>query len=391
MKIYKLAHNTVDDKDYKVLINFLKNRKYLNQSKITRAFEQKFSIFLGSKTSTFVNSGSSANLLIAQTLLEGNYLKNKVAVLPSVSWSTTVSPFLQLGYKIILCDCDKENLGVSTTHLEQICKKYNPGLLVLVNVLGHSNDYERILYLKRKYNFQIIEDNCESLGSSYNSKKLGTLGLASSHSFYFGHHISTIEGGMISTNDKRFYNISLGIRSHGWARDMQKAFRKKLEKKYKVDEFESLYTFYYSGFNMRSSDLNAALGIEQLKKINKILKTRHKNFSYYKEKLNDYWWQNSKLTLLSSFGYATFVKNRLEVFKYLESKKIQSRPLICGNIGQQPFWKKNFINQKKLPNASFVHRYGLYLPNHANINKLDIDYISKCFKFIAEPIFFNIT
>jgi len=388
MKIYKLAHNTVDNKDYDILINFLKKRKYLNQSKITKLFEQKFSNFLGVKNSVFVNSGSSANLLIAQTLVEGNYLKNKVAILPAVSWSTTASPYLQLGYKVILCDCDKENLGISITHLEQICKKYNPGLLVLVNVLGHSNDSEKILHLKKKYKFQIIEDNCESLGSSFNSKKLGTLGLASSHSFYFGHHISTIEGGMVSTNDKRFYNISLGVRAHGWARDMQKTFRKKLEKKYNVNEFEALYTFYYSGFNFRSTDLNATLGIQQLKKISRISKIRHKNFYYYKEKLSDYWWQNSKLNLLSSFGYATFVKNRLEVYKYLKSKKIQCRPLICGNIAQQPFWKKNFFKQKKLANASFVHRYGLYLPNHANLNRLDIDYISKCFKHLAKPIFF---
>ena len=389
MKIYKLAENTIGDKDYEVLIDFLKNRKYLNQSKITKVFEQKFSDFLSSKLSIFVNSGSSANLLMAQTLLEGNYLKNKVAILPAVSWSTTVSPYLQLGYKIMLCDCNKENLGIDTVHLEKICKKYNPGVLILVNVLGHSNDYERILFLKKKYKFQIIEDNCESLGSSNKSKKLGTLGLASSHSFYFGHHISTIEGGMVSTDDRKFYNISLAIRSHGWARDMEKIFRKKLEKKYKVDEFESLYTFYYSGLNVRSTDLNATLGIKQLKKISNISKIRHRNFYYYKKKLNEYWFQKSNLDLVSSFGYATFVKNRLEVYKYLKSKKIQSRPLICGNMGQQPFWKKKFVNQKKLSNAKFVHKYGLYLPNHANINQFDIDYISKCFKSVAKPIFFN--
>ena len=388
MKTYKLAHNTIENKDWDVLINFLKKRSYPNQAKVTRKFEKNFSYLLGSKASIFVNSGSSANLLMAQTLLEGNFLKNKIAVLPSVSWSTTVSPFIQLGYKIILCDCDKEHLGISIEHLEKICKKYNPGLLVLVNVLGHGNNYERINNLKRKYKFQIIEDNCESLGSSYKSKKLGTFGLASSHSFYFGHHISTIEGGMVSTNDRRFYNISLAIRSHGWARDMQKSFRKKLEKRYKVDEFKSLYTFYYSGFNFRSTDLNATLGLEQLKKINKISKTRHKNFYYYKENLNDFWSQNSGLTLLSSFGYATFVKNRLEVFKYLESKKIQNRPIISGDMSQQPFWKKHFINQKKLPNAAFVDKYGLYLPNHANLTKLDIDHISKCLKSLAKPIFF---
>jgi CDP-6-deoxy-D-xylo-4-hexulose-3-dehydrase len=389
MKNYKLAYNTIDDQDYNKMIDFLRKRKYLNQSKVTKSFENKFSKFLKKKYSTFVNSGSSANLLIAQTLLEGNYLKNKVAILPAVSWSTTVSPYLQLGYKIMLCDCNKKSLGIDTGHLEKMCKKYNPGVLILVNVLGHSNDYERILFLKKKYKFQIIEDNCESLGSSNKSKKLGTLSLASSHSFYFGHHISTIEGGMVSTDDRKFYNISLAIRSHGWARDMEKIFRKQLEKKYKVDEFESLYTFYYSGLNVRSTDLNATLGIKQLKKISNISKIRHRNFYYYKKKLNEYWFQKSNLDLVSSFGYATFVKNRLEVYKYLKSKKIQSRPLICGNMGQQPFLKKKFFNQKKLSNAKFVHKYGLYLPNHANINQFDIDYISKHFKSVAKPIFFN--
>ena len=178
MKTYKLAYNTIENKDWDILVDFLKKRRYPNQAKVTRKFEKKFSYFLGSKSSTFVNSGSSANLLMAQTLLEGKFLKNKIVVLPSVSWSTTVSPFIQLGYKVILCDCDKKHLGISIEHLEKICKKYNPGLLVLVNVLGHGNDRERIINLKRKYKFQIIEDNCESLGSSYKSKKLGKIGRA---------------------------------------------------------------------------------------------------------------------------------------------------------------------------------------------------------------------
>ena len=257
----KLAHNTIDNKDYKVLIKFLQKKSYLNQSKITKKFEEKFSKKIGASNSVFINSGSSANLLIAQTLLEGKFLKNKVVILPSVSWSTTVSPFLQLGYKVLLCDCDKNNLGVDVKHLEYLCKKFKPGLLVLVNVLGHSNNFKNILNLKKKYNFELIEDNCESLGSKFKNKSLGTFGLASSHSFYYGHHISTIEGGMVSTNNKKFYNISLAVRSHGWSRDMQKNFKNKLEKKYNIDEFKSFFTFYFSGFNIRSSDLNARLGI----------------------------------------------------------------------------------------------------------------------------------
>ena len=171
MKIYKLAHNTIDNDDYKILIKFLENRKILTQSKNVNKFQKNFSDFLKIKYSIFVNSGSSANLLIAQVLIEGNYLKNRIVVLPSVSWATTVSPYIQLGYKIIFCDCDKKSLGLDPQHLEIICKKYNPGLVVLVNVLGHSNDLEKIIFLKKKYHFKIVEDNCESLGS-YKKKKI---------------------------------------------------------------------------------------------------------------------------------------------------------------------------------------------------------------------------
>ena len=226
------------------------------------------------------------------------------------------------------------------------------------------------------------------MGSYQKNKNLGTFGLACSHSFYFGHHISTIEGGMVSTNDKKFYNLSLAIRSHGWARDVQKTFRSKLEKKFNVDEFKSLYTFYYSGLNVRSTDFNANIGLEQLKKIKNISRIRHRNFYRYQKNLEKFWSQKSSLKLVSSFGYATFVENRLEVFKYLKSKKIQTRPLICGNIGQQPFWKKKLITKNKLPNAEFVDKYGIYLPNHANLTIKDIDFISKIFLTLAVPFFF---
>ena len=387
MKRYKLAEGTIDSNDYQVMIDFLKKRRTLTQSGNTKKFELKFSKYLGRKNSVFVNSGSSANLLIAQTLLEGNFLKNKIVVLPAISWSTTVSPFLQLGYKIILCDCDPLNLGLDVEQLEKICKKFNPGLVVVVNVLGHSNNFKKINKIQKEYNFKLIEDNCESLGSKKNNRKLGSNGIASSHSFYVGHHISTIEGGIVSTNDKIFYNIALAIRSHGWARDVDKKFKKSLEKKFKIDEFKSLYTFYYSGFNIRSTDFNAELGLNQLKRINQISIKRHKNFNFYKSLLNNFWSQKSDLTLTSSFGYATFVKNRLEVFRYLKSKNIQSRPLICGNMNRQPFVKKKNLSRISLKNSEFVDEYGLYLPNHANLNFQDIDFICKIFNKIAKPAF----
>ena len=222
----KLAHNTIENRDYELMIKFLKKRSYLNQSKITKKFEENFSKKIGTKYSIFVNSGSSANLLIAQTLLEGNFVKNKTIIVPSVSWATTVSPFLQLGFKVILCDSDKDNLGINISHLEKLCKKYKPGSVIVVNVLGHANNFQKILKLNKKFKFHLLEDNCESLGSKISKRSLGTFGLASSHSFYFGHHISTIEGGMISTSNNKFYNVASAIRAHGWSRDMQKSFKK---------------------------------------------------------------------------------------------------------------------------------------------------------------------
>jgi CDP-4-dehydro-6-deoxyglucose reductase, E1 len=387
MKHYKLAEGTLDSQDYQIMIDFLKKKKTLTQSINTKKFEKKFSNYLGRKHSIFVNSGSSANLLIAQTLLEGSFLKNRVVVVPAVSWSTTVSPFLQLGYEVILCDCDPLNLGLDTKQLEKICKKFKPSLVVVVNVLGHSNNFKEINKIQKKYNFKIMEDNCESMGSKKNNKKLGCNGISSSHSFYYGHHISTIEGGIISTDNKEFYNVALSIRSHGWARDVESKYKKNLEKKFNVDEFKSLYTFYFSGLNIRSTDFNAEIGLNQLKKINRISIKRHKNFNYYKKKLNKFWLQDSDLSLISSFGYATFVKNRLEVFRYLKSKNIQSRPLICGNMNRQPFIRKKKLTNFNLENSEFVDKYGLYLPNHANLTFEDIDFICKSFSKIAKPIF----
>ncbi|SVD75826.1 uncharacterized protein METZ01_LOCUS428680, partial [marine metagenome] len=170
---HPLMRNNITREDLESLILYLQeDEPRLTQGSNVEAFEREWSEWLGVNYSVYVNSGSSANLLIAQTLLEGNYLKSKIAILPAVSWSTTVSPFLQLGFKVILCDCDKNNLGLCPINLEKICKKYNPGLVVVVNVLGHSNNFAKIYSLKKKYNFQLIEDNCESLGSKLKQKKL---------------------------------------------------------------------------------------------------------------------------------------------------------------------------------------------------------------------------
>jgi CDP-6-deoxy-D-xylo-4-hexulose-3-dehydrase len=192
---------------------------------------------------------------------------------------------------------------------------------------------------------------------------------------------------MVVTNDFKLYNLMLSIRSHGWSRDIDINIKNNLKKKYKIDDFKDLYTFYYPGYNMRSSDLNAFLGLEQLKKLDKICNIREKNFYIYKKNLDNFWCQKSSANFISSFAYGTIVQNRLEVYKYLKKFHIESRPLICGNIGRHPFWT-DVHGIQNLKNADIIHDYGLYLPNNYNLNERDIIYICKKFKEVAVPKFF---
>jgi CDP-6-deoxy-D-xylo-4-hexulose-3-dehydrase len=388
MKKYPLVQDTITKKEICHLSEWLLKGKQLTKGKLTLEFEKKFSKYMNRKYSIFVNSGSSANLLMLSALVESNRLKNKKAIVAGVSWVTTLTPFMQLNFNIKLCDCDTKNLGIDVAHFEELCKKNNPSIAIMVNVLGHPNNIYEIKKICKKYNVILIEDSCEAIGTVTSKKMIGTDGITSSFSFYYGHHMSTIEGGMVSTNDFELYNIMLSIRSHGWARDLDKKINSKLAKKYNVDEVRNLYTFYYPGYNLRSTEINAFLGLGQLKKINKIAKIRNDNFNYYKSFLKDFWCQTSSSNFLSSFAFGTLVKNRMEVYKYLKKFNIETRPLICGNIGRHPFWiKKN--GKSNLKNANIVHDYGLYLPNNFDLRKKDIYFICKKFKEIAKPKFFN--
>ncbi|MEO6539649.1 MAG: DegT/DnrJ/EryC1/StrS family aminotransferase, partial [Ferruginibacter sp.] len=271
-------------------------------------------------------------------------------------------------------------------HFEELCKNERPSLAIVVHVLAHLNKMKEIRSICEKYDVQLIEDACEALGSQNENIKAGNFGLAGSFSFYYGHHISTIEGGMVVTNDRELYNIMLSIRSHGWSRDIEPEFEVKWKASFDVDEFRNLYSFYYPGFNLRSTDLNAFLGLGQIKKMDRIVATRAANFELYKKYLGEnYFFQKSDTDILSSFAYGTFAQNRLEVSHHLKSHKIECRPLVCGSMGRQPFWIKKY-GEMHLPNADKIHDFGLYLPNHDKITAEEIQFVSEKFKEVAIPI-----
>ena len=369
-----LVKDTIGNEDIDSLIDWLKSYPRLTKGPVTLKFENKFSKWLGRKYSVFCNSGSSANLLMLSVLKE-KYDFKKVVV-PSVAWSTDLAPVMQLGLQPILCDCNMKDLSVDFHHLEKIFMEESPDVLLLVSALGLVPDMKKIIELCSKYDVLLLEDVCESLGCEFIDRKLGTFGIMSSFSTFFGHHISTIEGGIVSTDDKELYELLVSLRSHGWARDLSVESRLKLLEEWNVSEFDSLYTFYYSGFNMRSTDLQAYIGLAQIDKLDDWGRKRSINFNLYQRLIeNDYWKPDVDLNnFVSNFAYPIISPHRDKIIKKLQDNKVEIRPLICGSMGTQPFYVKKY-GRLELPNVSIVDKYGFYVPNNPMLTEEEIEFI----------------
>ena len=227
----------------------------------------------------------------------------------------------------------------------------------------------------------LIEDTCEAYGSELHSKKLGTFGIASTHSFFYGHAMSTIEGGMVCTDDYELYNIMLSLRSHGWLRDNDQLFREKILKKYNLeDTFQENYFFVYPGLNIRNTDLNAFLGLIQMNKINDYIDVRNRNYNKYYDNLSNHVWiQKSNTNPISALSFGLIHENRKKIATELIKNQIECRPLICGSIQEHPFWYKKY-DKVSLPNATRVHKQGLYVPCHQSMTIEQVDFISDVIK-----------
>jgi len=373
----KLVNDTIDNNDIDKLIEWLQTYPRLTKGELTIKFEEKWSNWLGVKHSVFCNSGSSANLLMLWALVEANRIsRDSKIVVPSLAWATDLSPVIQLGMTPILCDINLEDLSVDLDDLEKIFKESKPEVLLLVSVLGLVPDMIKISKLCKKYNVILLEDTCEGMGSECGNKKLGTFGLMSSFSTYFGHHISTIEGGLVSTNDTELFEILKSIRSHGWDRDASDDYKAKLRKEWDTSDFDALYTFYHSGFNLRSTDLQAFIGLGQIDKLDSICEKRNDNFKIYQKELKNfrpYVWEWAE-DFISNFAYpviADDVEERDEIIKRLQEANIEVRPMICGSMGTQPFYMKKY-GDNILFNANVVDKTGFYVPNHPGLSKDDI-------------------
>ena len=376
-----LVSDTIDREDIAGVINWLNQKEIpqLTKGPITKEYEAKYSKWLGTKHSVFVNSGSSAILLGLAALKFGGKLKNNKIVVPDVSWATDVSTPLILGMDTFVVDCNQEDLSADLIHLEQIFKEERPAAFILVSVLGLVPDMDRIVDLCKEYDVLLIEDACESMGSEYHSQKLGTFGCMSFFSTYFGHHVSTIEGGMVCTKDKEINDLLLMMRSHGWDRDLDEDTAEKLAIDNNIKDFDRLFTFYVPGLNVRATDLQAKIGLNQVDKIDKFAKIRNENFLNYNDRLRN----SSNLftptqrnhEFVSSFCYPIILQDRDKCIAELRANDIACRPLIAGSLTRSPMWKNFGGVEVNNPNAEYVHQYGFYVPNHQGMGDKEVEQI----------------
>ena len=384
MKKILLMKNTFSRENFvkNELIKFIKDSKKLSMGNEVFKWEKNFSKWQKRKFSICVNSGSSANLILIQSLLNLNYLKkNDLVGVTGITWSTNVMPLIQLGLKVKALDVNIKTLNVSLEILKKFYQENkNLKCFFITNVLGFSDEINKIKLFCKKKDILLIEDNCESMGSQIKKIKLGNFGLASTFSTFVGHHLSTIEGGFVCTDDKKLRDQLLITRAHGWDRNLDDKNKNLLRKKFMVKSFFSNYSFYNLAFNVRPTEIIGKLGNTQINFLNSTLKIREKNFKKFQFSVN----QNSNflsldlkhMSFISNYAYPIICSSK-HYFEYMCDKfyknNIEIRPVISGNILRQPFIRK-YNNQKPniLKNVDYIHNHAFYFPNNSDLNKMEI-------------------
>lgn len=384
-------YNEKDTK--KKLCKFIVKADKLSIGNECRKFEQKFSTYQGRKHCLFVNSGSSANLALIQALLNLGRIKRGDRVgFSSLTWSTNVMPLIQLGLVPVPVDIELDTLNMSKRTLENVLQKHSLAMVFITNLLGFCDDIDKIAVLCKKKNIILIEDNCESLGTVYKGKKLGNWGLASTFSFYVGHHMSTVEGGAVLTDDEDLMTMLHLVRAHGWDRNLTEDKQLYLRVKHDVNStFYSRYTFYDLGYNLRTTEIQGFLGNNQLKYLPMIISKREKNFFYMAKAIyarTDLYYplRYDHMDTVSDFAVPVICRSKKirDALVAVCDGKVEIRPVVGGDMTKQPFFGR--YQQKKIKtdtqNAELVHTQGLYFGNNPELMKKEMDTIIKIFTTI---------
>ena len=378
---YPLAVNTWDNKEIKKIKNLLDKEK-LTMGKYVNQYERIFAKKNKNKFAIMTNSGSSSNLLMFSALLYTKQKKLKIkqgdeVIVPAVSWSTSYTPIYQLNLKMKFVDIDLDTINYDLEELKKsITKKTR--IILCVNVLGNPNNFSEIKKIIKNKNIILIEDSCEAMGAKFGKLNVGNFGIMSSFSSYFSHHISTIEGGVVTTDNKELYHIMLSLRAHGWTRDLP---NKNLILRKSKNKFNEMYNFILPGYNLRPTEINGVAGIEQLKKFNNFLKIRRKNATTFVKlfKNNKIFKIQKEVEKSSWFAFSFIIKKRSYkkfkgLIRILENLKIEFRPIISGNFADKYVSKKYFkFKNKNLKNAKYLDKFGIMIGN----NPIDMSNILK--------------
>jgi CDP-6-deoxy-D-xylo-4-hexulose-3-dehydrase len=370
---YPLATATWDQAEYAALQDVITSGMFTMGPKVFE-FEKQFASYLGARHCVMVNSGSSANLLMVAALF---YSKNPdlalkpgdEVIVPAVSWSTTYYPLHQYGLKIKFVDIDLETLNFDLDALEKAVTD-KTRLIMAVNLLGNPNDFDRIKSIIGDRKITLIEDNCESLGAQFKGQQAGTFGVMGSYSSFFSHHISTMEGGLISTDDEELHHILLSLRAHGWTRNLPKFNHVCGEKS--DDPFKESFRFVLPGYNVRPLEMSGALGIEQLKKLPMLVSERRKNAALLQSVMRDHpvVMIQKEIGESSWFGFSLVIRpgvdlTREALLARLNSLGFEVRPIVAGNFAKNEVVK--YFDSEisgELTNAEHIDSHGLFVGNH---------------------------
>ena len=374
---YPLACDTWNHKELYAIQEVIKSGRYTMGPHVKK-FEQEFAKYFRCTDAVMVNSGSTANLLMI-ALLKLKYKKGGNIIVPAVSWSTTFYPLQQYGFKLNFVDVDRETLNIDPNKVEEAINEDTCAIFA-VNLLGNSCDYYSLYHIANRNNLLLLEDNCESLGAkTYNYEFCGTFGQMGSFSFFFSHHLQTMEGGMIACRDKDDADYLRSLRAHGWCRDLpddNKIYKKT------GDSFKDSFTFVTPGYSVRPLEMSGAIGSVQLKKEFEMRTQRIKNAKYFQERF-----KNNQDVLLqkeigtsSWFGFSLVLQNNLEgkrdeVVKKLIENGVECRPIVAGNFMRNPVIDYLEYYNNNCPNADYIHDNGLFIGNDIRDLKENIDMV----------------
>ena len=367
---YSLASSTWGLEEIAAINEVVASGSFTMGQKVAK-FEEEFSTLVGSKYAVMVNSGSSANLALLAALRYRNtplLSPDDEIIVPAVSWSTTYYPVGQLGCKLTFVDVNKDSLNIDPNKIEMAITSKTKAIFV-VNLLGNPADWIRIREIAENHNLVLIEDNCESLGAELEGKSCGTFGIGGTFSTFFSHHISTMEGGVVATNDESLFHTLKSIRAHGWTRDLpdqNHVFNKT------GSEWDDLYRFVLPGYNLRPLEIEAAIGSVQLTKLPDFIETRRLNAEKFLGQLSQIEGlrvqkENGKS---SWFGFSIILEGKLKgqrrkLVELLNNAQIVSRPIVTGNFTRNPVIKHmNCAPIGELPVADEIHEDGLFVGNH---------------------------